>query len=40
MDEPPLEGCEVREGWLVVGVSGVEVIDGFGFCNPLEALPK
>jgi len=40
MDEPPLEGCDVSEGWLVVAVSGVEVVDGFRFCNPLEALFK
>jgi len=25
MDEPPLEGCDVSEGWLVEAVSGAEV---------------
>jgi hypothetical protein len=40
MDEPPLEGCDVSEGWLVEAVSGVEVVDRFRFCNPLEALFK
>jgi hypothetical protein len=40
MDEPPLEGCDVYEGWLVEAVSGAEVTDGFRFCNPLEALLK
>jgi len=40
MDDPPLEGCEVGAGWLVEAVSGVEVMEGFRFCNPLEALFK